>query len=104
MLQPAEHHGGQGGRLPVQGRGSAAGGRGLEAGQRPALAAGHAGPRREAGDAQHPGLARGGVIRLDKTVFLPAADRHGHLHLLRHGPTRRPGRGRGLRLPSSGAA
>ena len=47
---------------------------------------------------------QGGVIRLDKTVFLPAADRHGHLHLLRHGPTRRPGRGRGLRLPSSGAA
>ena len=71
MLQPAEHHGGQGGRLPVQGRGSAAGGRGLEAGQRPALAAGHAGPRREAGDAQHPGLARGGGYQIRQNGFPP---------------------------------
>ena len=55
----------------MPGRGSAAGGRGLEAGQRSALAARHAGPRREVGDAQHPGLARGVLsYYVDKKVFL----------------------------------
>ena len=46
----------------------------------------------------------GGVYHIRQKGFPPPADRHGHLHLLRHGPTRGPGRGRGLRLPSSGTA